>query len=123
MFNGFREQRIIFDNEGNIIDVIPFYSSIQKPCTTIDGIPYPLFFMPIPNETVLSNVSDHPSLVGIVRFPNCTYTTEEMRIPLIVKIDLGDSVTYENISLLVEMATSITSSPVNSDSVTIPKII
>lgn len=125
MFNGFREQKIIFDDEGNIIDVIPFYTSIQKPSTTIDGIQYPLFFMPIPNEHILSMVSDHPSLVGIVRFPNCTYTTEEVKIPLIVKIidNFGGSekVTYKNISLLAEMATTINSSPVISGSVTIPK--
>ena len=31
------------------------------------------------------NLSDHPSLVGIIRFPSCTYTTTEIKIPTIIK--------------------------------------
>ena len=29
-------------------------------------------------------LSDHPSLVGIIRFPTCTYTTNEVDIPVII---------------------------------------
>ena len=48
-------------------------------------------------------LSDHPSLVGIVRFPACTYTTYEVDIPLIAKDDKG----YYNIIQRVDMATDI----------------
>lgn len=125
MFNGFREQQIIYDDNGKIKDVIPFNSALQKPSTLIDGIQYPLFFMPLPNGQLHASLADHPSLVGIVRFPNCTYSTQEVKIPLVIKVtDIiggSDEVTYENISLLVDMATVINSSPVTSGSVSIPK--
>ena len=46
MFNGIKEQQLVFNN-GIVTDVlnIPFYTS--KPLTLIDGIQYPLFFMPL----------------------------------------------------------------------------
>jgi hypothetical protein len=125
MFNGFREQQIIYDDNGKIKDVIPFNSALQKPSTLIDGIQYPLFFMPLPNGQLHASLADHPSLVGIVRFPNCTYSTQEVKIPLVIKVtDIiggSDEVTYKNISLVVDMATVINSSPVTSGSVSIPK--
>ena len=125
MFNGFREQQIIYDDDGKIKDVIPFNSALQKPSTLIDGIQYPLFFMPLPNGHLPSSLSDNPSLVGIVRFPNCTYSTQEVKIPLVLKVSdiIGDSeeVNYVNYSLVVNMATEINSSPVNSAGVAIPK--
>ena len=37
--------------------------------------------MPYLNEYL----SDHPSLVGIIRFPNCSYTTQEINIPVVTK--------------------------------------
>ena len=32
-------------------------------------------------------LSDHPSLVGIIRFPTCTYKTNEVDIPVIIKVN------------------------------------
>lgn len=48
-------------------------------------------------------LSDHPSLVGIVRFPSCTFTTQEVDIPIVVKND-G---TYMQVLQRVDMATSV----------------
>lgn len=125
MFNGFREQHIIYGDDGKIVDVIPFNTSLQKPSTMIDGIQYPLFFMPLPNGQLPASLSDHPSLVGIVRFPNCTYSTVEVKIPLVIKVTdiIGGSeeVNYVNYSQIVDMATVINSSPVTSGSVSISK--
>jgi len=47
MFNGIKEQELVFNNSGNVIDVVnlPFYTS--KPLTLIDDIQYPLYFMPL----------------------------------------------------------------------------
>lgn len=46
MFNGFKEQQLIFDNNilRSVVD-LPF--STSKPLTVIDGIQYPLYFMPL----------------------------------------------------------------------------
>ena len=32
-----------------------------------------------------NTLSDHPSLVGIVRFPFCNYTPQEVPVPLVIK--------------------------------------
>jgi hypothetical protein len=45
MFNGIKEQKLLFDNNGNIINVITMPSPSMKPSTTIDGIQYPMHFM------------------------------------------------------------------------------
>ena len=46
MFNGFKEQQLIFDGTTlkSVVD-LPF--STSKPLTAIDGIQYPLYFMPL----------------------------------------------------------------------------
>ena len=47
MFNGIKEQQLVFNNDGiltNSID-LPYYTS--KPLTLIDNIQYPLYFMPL----------------------------------------------------------------------------
>lgn len=46
MFNGFKEQELIFDGDvlKSVVD-LPF--STSKPLTIIDGIQYPLYFMPL----------------------------------------------------------------------------
>ena len=46
MFNGFKEQQLIFDGTTlkNVVD-LPF--STSKPLTIVDGIQYPLYFMPL----------------------------------------------------------------------------
>lgn len=46
MFNGFKEQELIFDgNTLKSLVYLPF--STSKPLTVIDGIQYPLYFMPL----------------------------------------------------------------------------
>lgn len=46
MFNGFKEQQLIFD--GDILkSVVDMPYSTSKPLTVIDGIQYPLYFMPL----------------------------------------------------------------------------
>ena len=46
MFNGFKEQQLIFD--GNTLkSVVDLPFSTSKPLTIIDGIQYPLYFMPL----------------------------------------------------------------------------
>ena len=62
-------------------------------------------------------LSDHPSLVGIVRFPACSYTTYEVDIPLIAKDDKG----YYNIIQRVDMATDIEAQTKTSEAINIPK--
>lgn len=63
-------------------------------------------------------LSDHPSLVGIVRFPKCSYTTDEVPIPLVIKDTEGKFLALRQI---VDMATSITGSEKTSSPVGIPK--
>lgn len=64
-------------------------------------------------------LSDHPQLVGIVRFPNCSVTTQEVVVPTVIK----DSETnkYKSIRQPVEMATTINSFDVESSPITVPK--
>ena len=46
MFNGFKEQQLIF--EGNTLkSVVDLPFSTSKPLTIVDGIQYPLYFMPL----------------------------------------------------------------------------
>ncbi len=46
MFNGFKEQELIFD--GNTLkSVVDLPFSTSKPLTVVDGIQYPLYFMPL----------------------------------------------------------------------------
>lgn len=62
-------------------------------------------------------LSDHPSLVGIIRFPSCTYTTNEVDIPIIAKIDNS----YMQVLQRVDMADNINRSEKTSISYNIPK--
>lgn len=65
-----------------------------------------------------NTLSDHPSLVGIVRFPHCTYTSEEVPVPLIIKSEENKFLALRQ---LVDMATEITGADKTSASVSIPK--
>lgn len=65
-----------------------------------------------------STLSDHPSLVGIVRFPMCSYKTEEVPVPLVIKTKEGG---YMSLRQLVDMATSITGEEKTSSTYNIPK--
>jgi len=47
MFNGFKEQELIFNDNGKLISVADIPYSTSKPLTTIDNVQYPLYFMPL----------------------------------------------------------------------------
>ena len=63
-------------------------------------------------------LSDHPSLVGIVRFPNCSYTTDEVPIPLVIKDTEGK---FLSLRQMVDMASSINGADKTSSPIAIPK--
>ena len=63
-------------------------------------------------------LSDHPNLVGIVRFPNCTLTEEDVPIPLVIK---GEDGKYKSIRQTVKMAVTITGQDKTSVAIQIPK--
>lgn len=65
-----------------------------------------------------STLSDHPSLVGIVRFPSCSYETQEVPVPLVIKDTEGK---FLSLRQMVDMATTITGTEKTSTPVTIPK--
>lgn len=62
-------------------------------------------------------LSDHTSLIGIVRFPKCTYKSDRMNIPCVEINQNG----WETINMNVEMAISITSQEKTSKTFFIPK--
>ena len=47
MFNGFKEQELIFNDNGKLVSVVDIPYSTSKPLTTIDNVQYPLYFMPL----------------------------------------------------------------------------
>lgn len=63
-------------------------------------------------------LSDHPSLVGIVRFPQCSFSTQEVPVPLVIKDTEGKFLALRQI---VDMATSITGTEKTSSPIAIPK--
>lgn len=65
-----------------------------------------------------STLSDHPSLVGIVRFPQCSFSTQEVPVPLVIKDTEGK---FLSLRQIVDMATTITGTEKTSTPVTIPK--
>lgn len=68
--------------------------------------------------TIPTSLSDHPSLVGIVRFPKCSYKTDEVPIPLVIKTEDGK---FMSLRQMVDMATSITGEEKTSSPINIPK--
>ena len=63
-------------------------------------------------------LSDHPSLVGIVRFPSCNINTQEVPVPLVIKDINGDFMALRQV---VDMAVSITGKEKTSQTYNIPK--
>ena len=63
-------------------------------------------------------LSDHPSLVGIVRFPSCNITTQEVPVPLVIKDSEGN---FMSLRQIVDMAVSITGNEKTSTAISIPK--
>ena len=63
-------------------------------------------------------LSDHPSLVGIVRFPSCNITEQEVPVPLVIKDNKGN---FMSLRQIVDMAVSITGNEKTSTPISIPK--
>lgn len=63
-------------------------------------------------------LSDHPSLVGIVRFPSCNITVQEVPVPLVIKDSKGN---FMSLRQIVDMAVSITGNVKTSAAISIPK--
>ena len=63
-------------------------------------------------------LSDHPSLVGIVRFPSCNITEQEVPVPLVIKDNEGN---FMSLRQIVDMAVSITGNEKTSTPISIPK--
>ena len=106
MFNGFRDY--IISTDGLSYKDIPLVDT-TRPITKIDGITYPLAFMAL-EDTYITEIFnkyliDHPSLVGIIRMPKCTYTKVNFAIPVlnieggkIIKNHLGCQYMVNNIN-------------------------
>lgn len=51
MFNGFKEQELIFNDNGKLISSVDIPYNTSKPLTTIDDVQYPLYFMPLMEQS------------------------------------------------------------------------
>ena len=51
MFNGFKEQELIFNDNGKLISAVDVPYSTSKPLTTIDDVQYPLYFLPLVEQS------------------------------------------------------------------------
>lgn len=59
MFNGFKQQELIFENN-KLVNVVNMPSPTMKPMTIIDDIPYPIYFMKLQDtykEATFSTIS------------------------------------------------------------------
>lgn len=118
LFQGIKQQVVNVDSEGKVTDAYTIPIQTGKPCTVVDGIQYPLYFLPLPDGNIPVSLADHPSLVAIVRFPKCSYSTETMKIPTLIPRDTGE---YFTAFYVADIATNITSQSVSGGSYTIPK--
>lgn len=118
LFQGIKQQVVNVDSEGKVTDAYTIPIQTGKPCTIVDGIQYPLYFLPLPDGNIPVSLADHPSLVAIVRFPKCSYSTETMKIPTLIPRDTGE---YFTAFYVADIATNITSQSVSGGSYTIPK--
>lgn len=111
MFSGIKNFEVTVDVDGKITHYAEIPSSRNDaPATLIDGINYPLFFMPLPSGNIPLVLVDHPSLVGIVRFPSCTYSTQQIKIPFLMKTEIiieGGNAEYITVDYLSDVAISI----------------
>lgn len=64
-------------------------------------------------------LTDHPSLLGIVRMPSCTYKTNEAKIPILQYSDVTKK--WVSYTQPIDLAESITSKSVESTSYTVSK--
>lgn len=119
LFQGIKQQVVNVDDTGKVTDAYTIPVQTAKPCTKVDGIQYPLYFLPLPDGNIPVSLADHPSLVAIVRFPKCTYSTETMKIPtLIQREETGE---YFTAFYVADIAVNINSQSVTGESYSIPK--
>ena len=67
MFNGMKKQRLIFNDKGNLSNVVQMPYGTNKPLTMIDNIQYPCYFMPLQDtyaKPTIDPVQDHPNNGG-----------------------------------------------------------
>lgn len=67
MFNGMKKQRLIFNDNGKLANVVQMPYGTSKPLTIIDGIQYPCYFMPLQDTYatgVIDPVQDKPNNGG-----------------------------------------------------------
>ena len=125
MFNGIKDYSITLDGNGKITYYAELPTSKSTPLTKIDGINYPLFFMPLPSGNIPTALADHPSLVGIVRFPNCNYSTNEIGIPFLQRYDPvlegQTEVTYGTVIYEANVCTEITTTTLTGNGGTATK--
>lgn len=127
MFNGIKEYSITLDENGKITYYAELPTNKSTPLTKIDGINYPLFFMPLPSGNIPTALADHPSLVGIIRFPDCTYSTQEFDIPFLQRYDgsvfEGDEtqVTYGTVNYKANVCTEINTTTLTGNGGTVAK--
>ena len=62
--------------------------------------------------------SDHPSLVGILRVPECSYSVTDIKIPMVFKDDVGK---FMSVRYVVQVANDITPVDKISSSYVVPK--
>lgn len=126
LFSGIKNYELVMDENGKIIDYLDIPTSSEKPMTIIDGIAYPLFFVVLEDGRVPTNLSDHPSLVSIIRMPNCTYTTQQIKIPYIMKTydytqETPVPTGYMTVDRVMDVAVTITSVQDNGTVGSVPK--
>lgn len=124
LFSGIRNFELVLDENGKIVDYLDLPTTYDRPMTMIDGIHYPLFFIPITTMSQLNVLSDHPSLVAIVRFPECTVTTNDIEIPKIIKsksAEVTEPDTYMVATIHTKIATSISTADKIGTAVDVPK--
>ena len=62
--------------------------------------------------------SDHPSLVGILRMPECNYSVTDITIPMVFKDDVGK---FMSVRYMVQVANDILPVDKISNSYVVPK--
>lgn len=124
LFSGIKNFELVMDENGKIIDYLDIPTTQTKPMTVIDGIPYPLYFVVLEDGRIPTVLSDHPSLVSIIRMPNCNYTTDTIKIPYIIpttNVETNEPTGYMTVDRVVTVATTITSVQDNGTGFPIPK--
>lgn len=122
MFSGFKDYFLSTTEELNITNYVEIpYIDVEKPVTNIDGVPYPLLFLPLSDEGNMlffkKSFCNLPNLVGIIRLTSVTYDKVEMFVPYI-KVSDGKMTRTGSVGMF---AHNITSSVKTGVGVDVPK--